>query len=367
MMNGMKVCFLCTPLFLCDKFIINQATMEITSTEKGKNKIARNGYSFVFKKMLANDLRCFECELTRKGNQYKAKIKLDIADEIIGEVNLHAHAPSQMQIEVAKLKANIKRKAQRVTDTPQQILGAEVRNISQDASVNIPSTSTLKRNIRKAREDNDVPHNPMTREDITVLLEQCQNIVAGEPLLIYCSGVRDQKRMFIFALEIGLHFLTESEDWYADGTFKVCRKSFYKLYTIHGKRNRQIFPAVFCLLPNKSQTIFRRMLQQRYNEGQEFTLQTRILYAVAFMPPDNAIVGFEEQSDLIRGTYQDQMNDLLDFVCVKSMEYVPYDISRTLLYFFLMFEDGTGVCKLKFGRAIPSFGCLLIFFELKKT
>ena len=86
MMNGMKVCFLCTPFFLCDKFIINQATMEITSTEKGKNKIARNGYSYVFKKMFANDLRCFECELTRKGDQCKAKIKLDIADEIIGEV-----------------------------------------------------------------------------------------------------------------------------------------------------------------------------------------------------------------------------------------------------------------------------------------
>ena len=108
--------------------------------------------------------------------------------------------------------------------------------------------------------------------------------------------------MFIFALEIGLHFLRESEDWYADG-FKVCPKSFYKLYTIHGKRNRQIFPAVFCLIPNKTQTIFRRMLRQRHNKGQEFTLQTRILYAVAFMPPDNAISGFEELSDLIRGTY----------------------------------------------------------------
>ena len=274
-----------------------------------------------------------------------------------------------MQVEVAKIKANIKRKAQRVTDTPQQILGNEVRNISQEASMNIPSTSMLKKNIRKAREDNDVPHNPVTREDIDVLLEQYQNIVAGEPLLIYDSGVRDQERMFIFALEIGLHLLRESKDWYADGTFKVCSEIFYKLYTIYGKRNRQIFPVVCCLLPNKTQTIFRRILEQifdcvgdnrlqdvvvdfqcaainafhligenidmkgcfyhfssntwkkvqhfglqkRYNEGQEFTLQTRILYAVAFMPPDNAIAGFEELSDLIRGTYQDEMDDLLDY------------------------------------------------------
>ena len=72
--------------------------------------------------MLANDVRCFECELRRKGNQCKATIKLDIDGEIIGEVNLHAHAPSQRQVEVAKVKANTKRKAQTTTDTPQQIL-----------------------------------------------------------------------------------------------------------------------------------------------------------------------------------------------------------------------------------------------------
>ena len=45
--------------------------MEIISTEKGKNKIATNGYLYVFKKMLATDVRCFECELRRKGNQCK--------------------------------------------------------------------------------------------------------------------------------------------------------------------------------------------------------------------------------------------------------------------------------------------------------
>ena len=75
MPNGIKVCFLWTPSFLCDEFIIDQTTMEITSTEKGKNKIARNGYLYVFKKMLANDGRCFECELRRKGNQCKPMIR----------------------------------------------------------------------------------------------------------------------------------------------------------------------------------------------------------------------------------------------------------------------------------------------------
>ena len=59
--------------------------------------------------MLATDVHCFECELRRKGNQCKAMIKLDIDGEIIGEGNLHTHAPPQKQVEVAKVKANIKK------------------------------------------------------------------------------------------------------------------------------------------------------------------------------------------------------------------------------------------------------------------
>ena len=54
-------------------------------------------------------------------------------------------------------------------------------------------------------------------------------------------------------------------------------------------------------------------LQQRYNEDQEFALHIRMPCAFAFMPPDNVIAGFEELSDLIRDTYKDEMNDLLDY------------------------------------------------------
>ena len=173
---------------------------------------------------------CCECELRRKGNQCKAMIKLDIDDEIIREVNLHTHAPSQMQDEVAKVKANIKRKEQTTTDTPQHILWAELRNTSQDAAANIPSTSTLRRNIRKAWEDNNVPHNPVTREDIAVLPEQYQNTVVGEPFVIYDSGVGDQEQIFIFSSEIWLQLLRESKHWYTDGTFKVCPEILPTLY-----------------------------------------------------------------------------------------------------------------------------------------
>ena len=163
-------------------------------TSNGAVKITRKkGYQLGTENVSPKGLR-------RKGNQCKAMIKVDIDKEIIRKVNLHTHAPSQMQVEVAKVKANIKRKAQTTTDTLQQILGAELRNISQEAAANIPSTSTLRRN-RKLRKDNDFPHIPVAGEDIPVLHEQYQNTVARQPFLIYDSGVGDQQRMFLFALE----------------------------------------------------------------------------------------------------------------------------------------------------------------------
>ena len=83
------------------------------------------------------------------------------------------------------------RKAQTTTYTLQQILEAELRNTSLDAAVNVPLTSTFRRNIRKARKDNDTPHNFVTREDISVVPLQYQNTLAGEPFLIYDSVAGD--------------------------------------------------------------------------------------------------------------------------------------------------------------------------------
>ena len=128
--------------------------------------------------MLANDVKCYECVLRRKNGQCKVSIKVDENNEFVEQVNEHTHAPSQTQVEVTKVTVSIKRKAETTTDMPQQILGEELANISADAAANLPSTSTMRRNIHKAREDNDLPPNPLTREDIPQLPLAFQNTFA---------------------------------------------------------------------------------------------------------------------------------------------------------------------------------------------
>ena len=105
--------------------------MEFTTTERGNRKLIRDGYMYVFKKMLANDVSSWECILRRKGAQCKASIKLSILDEFIGQNNEHTHPPSQMQVGVTKAKASIKRKTEATKETSEQILVSEQRNISE--------------------------------------------------------------------------------------------------------------------------------------------------------------------------------------------------------------------------------------------
>ena len=59
------------------------------------------------------------------------------------------HAPSQTEVKVTKVKANVKQKAEPTVKTPQQILGIEWRNISEGVTATLLSMSTLRRNIRK--------------------------------------------------------------------------------------------------------------------------------------------------------------------------------------------------------------------------
>ena len=107
----------------------------------------------MFKKILGNEVSSWECILRRKDNQCKAMIKLFPTDEFIEQVNEHTHAPSQTEVEVTKVKSRIKRKATTTLETLQHILGTELKNISEGAAASLPGVSTLRRNIRKARED----------------------------------------------------------------------------------------------------------------------------------------------------------------------------------------------------------------------
>ena len=145
--------------------------------------------------MLANDISSWECILWRKDGKCRATVKISPTDKFIEHVNDHTHAPSPTQVEVTKIKVGMKHKAKTTEATVQEILGEQLGNISADAAANLPSISTMRQNIRKAREDGNIPQ---IREGVPVLPNEYQLTKSGEPFSMFDSGEGNPESMFIF-------------------------------------------------------------------------------------------------------------------------------------------------------------------------
>ena len=171
--------------------------MEFTITEKGNSKLIHEGYIYVFQKNPANDVTSWDCEKRRRG-ECKAKIKLDGAGNFLERINNHTHAPSETKCEIAKVRANIKRRATETQDPAQVILGIELGGISEAAAINLPAMHHIRRNMWLQRQADQQLPIPANREDVPELPLQYQRSHANEQFLICGSGQGDTDKIFIF-------------------------------------------------------------------------------------------------------------------------------------------------------------------------
>ena len=118
------------------------------------------------------------------------------------------------------------------------------------------------RNIRLERQANQQLPIPANREDVPELPLQYQRSYANEQFLIFDSGQGDADRIFIFGTNQSLQLLSQSQNWFGDGTFKVCPQIFFQIYTIHAQINGRILPCIYALLPNKTEETYTRLFRE---------------------------------------------------------------------------------------------------------
>ena len=94
--------------------------------------------------------------------------------------NFHTHAPYERKCEIAKVRANIKRKATETQYPAQVILGIELGEISEAVAINLPALYHIRRNIQLQRQANQKPPIPANREDVPELFLQYQRSYANE-------------------------------------------------------------------------------------------------------------------------------------------------------------------------------------------
>lgn len=130
--------------------------------------------------------------------------------------------------------------------------------------------ATLYRQRRKL-----IPALPATRTEVHFEGEWTQT-VKGEPFLVAEDG--DNDKIIIFASERNLQQMAEAESLYVDGTFQICPRVFYQVFTIHSVVNGLHVPLAYCLLPDKRQETYERVFMILAQKAQN-------AFGIDFAPP----------------------------------------------------------------------------------
>ena len=116
--------------------------MEFSTTERGARMLIQNGFWYAFQKTLPTNLQSWEWVLQHKG-QCKAKVKLHMNGELVGEINEHTHLPLQDQIVVTKIKSINKTKVTNNTWHNPTNFGSCPSKYLETAAVNLLQINNL--------------------------------------------------------------------------------------------------------------------------------------------------------------------------------------------------------------------------------
>ena len=316
---------------------------EFVKSSKGKPMLLLNGYLFVKDKSVENKTywKCKDFE-----NKCKSRT-ITIENEVKKEPKQHNHAGDPESVEVFRFMEDVKDKAKNSREAPHVIISDVASQVSQAAAVALPTTSSIKRTVRRVRQKEDIGLvMPLHRRDLVFTDDQTKTN-NGDPFLMFDSGASDD-RILIFSTARNLQVLSTCRHLYADGTFKTVPSIFEQLYTVHGVKNGLTIPLIYALLPNKReqtyievwkeikvlapnlaidsilidfepgminaikkefpqsanygcffhfcQCIYRKLcacgLKSLYDTDAEFALNIRMLSALAFLPPNRVVEGF---------------------------------------------------------------------------
>ena len=126
----------------------------------------------------------------------------------------------------------------------------------EEVAARLPTLTAVKSTLYRQRRKL-IPALPTSRADVHFNGEWVQT-TTGQPFLIAEDGI-DEDKLIIFASDGNLRQIAEAECLFVDGTFQVCPRIFYQIFTIHARVNGIHVPLAYLLLPNKRQETYERV------------------------------------------------------------------------------------------------------------
>ena len=178
-------------------------------------------------------------------------------------------------------------RAETTRDAPQQVLAETQANVSETAEINLPRIENLRRTIRFQRQEGAAQLvNPISGAAILVLPFPYDQILNGGQLFLYDRGVGDISCILAFATNQVVNYWQILMIWFRDSLFKFSPEIFFQQYTIHVKIHQRV-------IPSTSPQIFGM-------PNAEISQHLRMIPAVPFVPPNDAVTVFKELRGEIR-------------------------------------------------------------------
>ena len=227
-------------------------------TNSGKEAICVAGH--VLRKYreskVANTWRCTKktCTATCKTN------KLDTFVTAFGPPHNHEENDPK-DLAVKKLRIDCKKRAaEDLFERPIKFIRQELQHHTNEPDIHAKDVEYVRKAMYYERRKH-LPKLPKSRQETQEALAAMDLKSCREEDMIHVNDVTTG--IVIFSTRSNIEFLCDDNvSVLGDGTFKVCPKFFYQMYTLHGYKNGQYVPCVVCLLPSKTVHIYEVMFNQ---------------------------------------------------------------------------------------------------------
>ena len=230
------------------------------SSQRGKHKlIDSQGYSYTFKRETNVGVH-WRCAVRNKSVKCGMTIK-EVNNTFIRGPNEHSHPPEACPGATSKVSKLIKHKAMEDVFRPALEIVEEVmlENIEPTMpTASLPAPINLARQANRKRQAN----RPAEPTDLTFEISE-DNIPPN--FLKFDINVGDRRHL-VFATDEQCQLLAKAKKWYVDGTFKVVRRPFTQLFSIHAfmqyDGNVKQMPLLFVLMSGKRRKDYKKVFSR---------------------------------------------------------------------------------------------------------
>lgn len=258
--------------------IISKMESKVIFSEKGKKLLVVQEYKFCVANVLKDSTVRWRC--VSKKTRCSATIYTSTEDyNTILKYKLdHNHGP-EINLERQELSNRIKRKAQDdLYERPSKVIH---KDLAQSSSlldkVTTNDLNLIRKNVYEARKKL-MPALPKNMDEVFQVLDSLQpKTCKNETFLLVNDSIN---KIVVFSCYTNLYFLCSVDTVYMDGTFNYSSKFFTQFFTIHGYKNGHYVPLIFCLLPNKNQSVYEMLFKILIDKCYEFSLLLHLKYIV---------------------------------------------------------------------------------------